>query len=232
MFNSLHPQIKEHAFKEMPYEACGLILNAESPEYVPCENKADDPKSHFVIDPELGSRYLGKELCAIVHSHPNSIPVPSKTDMKVQLEMGVPFGVLSVNAMGCSDIYYWGKGARKHNLLARPYVWGIYDCLTLCLDYYNEKFNLYIPDTPREFDKTDGREVIRIGKECGFSKVNEPPREHDAIIFRNGHCGIYLGSDRLLHHPTGDKPYDPTRLSHEGCLSSAVYEYEVWRYVS
>ncbi len=58
-------KIKEHAHKDLPYEACGIVLINNS--VIPCENKAPNKSSNFLIDEVLDP----EEISAVYHSHPN-----------------------------------------------------------------------------------------------------------------------------------------------------------------
>ena len=70
---------KQHAIKEAPKEACGIVVNDK---YLPCLNISNTPEDNFAIHPKdfLKARSKGK-LQYIVHSHPNGEPV-SEPDIK------------------------------------------------------------------------------------------------------------------------------------------------------
>jgi [CysO sulfur-carrier protein]-S-L-cysteine hydrolase len=90
-----------HAQREVPNEACGLILlrDGKAERYEPGRNTAaspyrfelefDDPDIWFAEDD-------GYEL-AVFHSHPASPPHPSRTDVEnIGLWEGKPYVILSV----------------------------------------------------------------------------------------------------------------------------------------
>lgn len=230
MFRHLSRQIKRHAYDSIPKESCGLVINDR---YLPCDNVSPYEDS-FEISPEIIRTY-GEDIQAVVHSHVDCDPVPSIADMRCQLQWDIPFRVFRVSSKTnkSSDIFWWGTTAEKQPLIGRPYVFNIYDCLTLVLDYYKMERNIIIPDTPRKFGdmKEYIRAMVRIGKDYGFRRVFDHKREDDVIVYKNLHFGIYLGGDRLLHHVRGDSAYDPTRLSHLTSMSSMdIYPHEIWRY--
>jgi desampylase len=70
------------------YECCGLLLGEKGVvERVELTtNVADDPRSHFEIDPSaliLAEKYArqgGPQILGYFHSHPNGLAMPSATD--------------------------------------------------------------------------------------------------------------------------------------------------------
>lgn len=82
-------EIIYHVEQEQPREACGVILGREqtSLEVIPISNTAATPNTTFQMSPDelLAIFYQldeeKKELLAFYHSHPNSAPIPSPTDL-------------------------------------------------------------------------------------------------------------------------------------------------------
>ena len=82
----LRRELTEHARREAPNEACGLVAfrDGVAERYLPGENelaspyrfqlKPGDPMDFFLEDE-------GYEL-AVFHSHPSSAPKPSRTDLE------------------------------------------------------------------------------------------------------------------------------------------------------
>ena len=92
-------ELKAHAGAEAPNEACGLVLlrGGVAERYERGRNAAASPyRFELEIDPELW--YLedeGYEL-AVFHSHPESAPRPSRTDIQnIGLWKGRPYLILS-----------------------------------------------------------------------------------------------------------------------------------------
>jgi proteasome lid subunit RPN8/RPN11 len=88
-------QIAAHARAEAPNEACGLLVLREgvADRYEPGRNTLESPyRFELDIDPEIW--FLedeGYEL-AVVHSHPETEPKPSRTDFeRVGLWRGRPY---------------------------------------------------------------------------------------------------------------------------------------------
>ena len=98
---SVRAAIAEHARRELPNEACGLLLvdGDEAVEYVPGENASPSPYYFELrLDPvmwaDIGDRDLEQ---AVVHSHVSSAPRPSRTDVeRIGLWRGRPYVIYSV----------------------------------------------------------------------------------------------------------------------------------------
>jgi len=98
---SVRAAIAEHARRELPNEACGLLLvdGDEAVEYVPGENASPSPYYFELrLDPvmwaDIGDRDLEQ---AVVHSHVSAPPRPSRTDVeRIGLWRGRPYVIYSV----------------------------------------------------------------------------------------------------------------------------------------
>lgn len=105
-------QILTHAQQHEHSESCGLIsASSGSPaHYYAVKNIAADPSVHFEMEPKQQiaamkhMREHDEDLFAIVHSHPESPPVPSATDMQ---EAGYPeayYIIVSLNTKGVLEM--------------------------------------------------------------------------------------------------------------------------------
>jgi proteasome lid subunit RPN8/RPN11 len=105
-------QILTHAQQHEHSESCGLIsASGGSPaHYYAVKNIAADPSVHFEMEPKQQiaamkhMREHGEDLFAIVHSHPESPPVPSAADMQ---EAGYPeayYIIVSLNTRGVLEM--------------------------------------------------------------------------------------------------------------------------------
>ena len=91
--------LADHARAEAPNEACGVILfrTGVAERYVPGRNRLASPyRYELEVDPEVW--FLedeGYEL-AVFHSHPETEPRPSRTDLEnIGLWSGRPYLILS-----------------------------------------------------------------------------------------------------------------------------------------
>jgi proteasome lid subunit RPN8/RPN11 len=87
----LHEMIK-HAKKESPLECCGILVgNGDTVEKAfDLENAERSPIRYSISPQEQMKVYeemenLALEMVAIYHSHPQTIPFPSETDVKFAL---------------------------------------------------------------------------------------------------------------------------------------------------
>lgn len=105
-------QVLTHAQQNEHTEACGLISTSDGnpAHYYAVKNIAADPSTHFEMEPEQQiaamkrMREHGEDLLAIVHSHPESPPLPSATDMQ---EAGYPHAyyiIVSLNTRGVLEM--------------------------------------------------------------------------------------------------------------------------------
>lgn len=105
-------QILTHAQQHEHTEACGLISGSdEQPaHYYAIKNISPEPATRFEMEPgqQIAAmkhmRENGEELLAIVHSHPESPPVPSPADMK---DIGYPdayYIIISLNTKGVLEM--------------------------------------------------------------------------------------------------------------------------------
>jgi [CysO sulfur-carrier protein]-S-L-cysteine hydrolase len=112
-------RILTQAQQQPDTETCGLLgaYNNEAARYYPVRNIAADPATRFEMDPRQqvdvmkSMRENGEQLLAIVHSHPNSPPVPSVADMK---EFGYPdayYLIVSLDVKGVLEM----RGYRCQN---------------------------------------------------------------------------------------------------------------------
>ena len=96
----IRAELTEHARAETPNEACGLIVlrDGRAERYVRGRNTLESPyRFQLEVDPDTW--FLedeGFEL-AVFHSHPETAPRPSRTDIEnVGLWAGKPYVIYSV----------------------------------------------------------------------------------------------------------------------------------------
>lgn len=78
-YKKLIEDMSIHAQAEYPREACGIVTTDFT--YIPCKNLSPSPKDSFILDPVAILEYEDV-LWGIVHSHPDSNPLPSEEDIK------------------------------------------------------------------------------------------------------------------------------------------------------
>lgn len=96
---------EQHAVKEMPREACGLlVLKGGEQHYFPCRNMAPGDY-HFIMDPTdyMGADLAG-EIIAVVHSHPNAPATPSDDDIMACNATGLTWHIVSVPSLAWEQL--------------------------------------------------------------------------------------------------------------------------------
>jgi proteasome lid subunit RPN8/RPN11 len=96
IFSTVAEQIRAHARRDHPREACGLLLGRAGriEAAVEAPNVAADPAHAFEIDPAVllrchrEARQGGRELLGWYHSHPNGREEPSAADVARAVEDG------------------------------------------------------------------------------------------------------------------------------------------------
>ena len=96
---AIRAELLAHAREEAPNEACGLVAFREgvAQRYLPAENALESPY-RFELRPRDPADFFledeGYEL-AVFHSHPQSEPKPSRTDLEhIGLWEGRPYLIL------------------------------------------------------------------------------------------------------------------------------------------
>jgi len=94
--HTVQSDLIQHAIEGYPNEICGLLVGHGNHilQIIPTENGAPDKQSAFIIPvsalnvhiPKL--RAEGLDLIGFYHSHPNSVPIPSETDIQ-ELDNGL-----------------------------------------------------------------------------------------------------------------------------------------------
>jgi proteasome lid subunit RPN8/RPN11 len=99
----IRAQLVEHARTEAPNEACGLIAFRDSvaDHYLPGTNRLSSPYRFELVPKDPKDFFLedeGYEL-AVFHSHPETEPRPSRTDIEnIGLWEGRPYLILALQS--------------------------------------------------------------------------------------------------------------------------------------
>jgi proteasome lid subunit RPN8/RPN11 len=198
--------IKEHALENPKIECCGLIKQDQT--IIRCVNRSESPEDSFIIKEDSMP-----DILAFYHSH---VDGPFSEADKVMSEKSQTNAVLYSIATDSFDFYKpVGYQPPYEN---RPYLLSILDCYTLVMDYYKRELGVILPEIENVLrvkevdwvnvtkDSENFHFLITHFKNNGFIEVSGP-QKHDVIITSWGHIKgaihsiIYLGNERILHHP-------------------------------
>lgn len=198
-------EISAHAAESYPHECCGLIITRGGKmAVVRSPNLAPDPYRSFLLDSVL---YFNNKdsVVAVYHSHPNRAPNASEADKASCSATGLPFLIISWPAGNIVSIMPDGYVSP---LEEREFVYGVFDCLGLVRDYYQQELGIEI----RNFDRPpfgwwtgDFDWIAHRYERAGFVQVGEA-QPGDVVVMQLGganvpnHVGVYLEGGLLLHH--------------------------------
>jgi len=199
--------IISHAGHVFPEESCGLVVdNGGQLQYIEAANCAPDPTQSFLIDPLFYAAYAVHGLIQfVVHSHPNRSPEPTDADKASSERAAIPFLIVSYPS-GESQSYY-PQGYRPE-YIGRQFVYGIFDCYSLVRDFYQDEFDIQLPDyerPPYNWWKDPANENLLMTQyeSNGFRQVSKP--QHGDIIVMQlqgclpNHAAVYLEGGLMIH---------------------------------
>lgn len=209
----------QHAIAAYPKESCGLVLDENGVElYVPCENRAADRNSHFVISAEDYAQIEDRgQIKAVVHSHPDAHQRPSEADQVACEHSGVPWYIFAIHKNDDGVVALFGEAVTSPKgyeapLVGRMFAYGILDCYTLIQDYYKRELGITLDD----FEHLDHHWEHGVSmyldhyESQGFTPVPNPKELEvgDIIIMQirskvPNHAGVYIGNGLFLHHLYG-----------------------------
>tara|TARA_B100000287_G_scaffold216667_1_gene204421 strand:- start:5084 stop:5788 length:705 start_codon:yes stop_codon:yes gene_type:complete len=211
MIESILEDVKQYVYEKEHEEACGLItLERGRIRWNPCDNKAEDPRNDFIIDPMDYKKHSDKgDIVGVVHSHPHAAPVPSPMDRAACDKLGIPWYIFGEN----DEWIKLEPQETSNELLGRPFVYGVHDCFTILQDYF-EPHDIIIPPYEYEWEFWEKGKNLYLEnfQNEGFIQVTDGSLQvHDVILMAlnsdvANHAGIYVGRGRMLHHA-------PNRLS-------------------
>lgn len=214
------PEIRQHFLEEYPFEGVGAILGDK---YVRLTNVSTDRRNRVeVLNSEITPMVVSGRLRAVVHSHPDHGAWPSLDDMKSQISMGIPHGIVSVErGKTVSRPVWFGDQIKYPPLKGREFVHGVTDCYSLIRHWYYETWGLLIIDKPRDYewwnkpDLTPNNNLYEhFLAEAGFVEVKlDDIQFGDGMLFRIAsftnskakinHGSIYTGNNLMIHQFLG-----------------------------
>lgn len=205
--------INRHTIEVFPHEAVFAITATTA---VPLKNIHPQPEEHFKVD---SREYFSHNPIALVHSHPiqkNFVApdygsyydcrTPSDADMSMQIQLDVPFGILSTDGVENTEIVWFPD--LDSPIIGNKYIAGVTDCFRVARAFYWQEYGLKIIDYPRNYGIwASGDNVFAKNLErAGFYEIEEQDiKRGDAMLMKltatdENHCAIYLGGDEIIHH--------------------------------
>lgn len=203
----------EYCLREYPKEACGFVVSGK---FIPTPNTHKNPNQQFRIDPVhwVKAEQFGK-IEAVLHSHPYSpkekLTYPaewiSAWDMKYWMSMKLPWGIVSTNGEGCSQIL-WYDDDNPEPLIGRQFVHGLNDCYSVIRDWYRLERGITLKNYARDMEWWHkGQDLYSENfRDAGFVDVTGQPYEVGDVVMMQimapviNHAGVVSGENKLLHH--------------------------------
>jgi proteasome lid subunit RPN8/RPN11 len=209
--------IKRYAIDQYPFEMCGAI----TPDgFAPLRNVSPLPAVNFDCNDAIGVLSAADRLLGLVHSHPDGPFGPSDHDMRQQIAMDIPWGLVACDSQSSTEPFWWHDGFEPPPLEGRQFRHGPSgtdgkgDCYALVRDYYRMERGILLPEFPRTDNwwARGDADLYRHGyAAAGFRVVDSQfPEVGDIGIVQIGrtrvpnHAVIYVGSGRILHHLTNN----------------------------
>lgn len=205
--NHLLSDIEAHFEKEYPREGCGVLAVSEGKlKFHPCRNVAKDDEDFILDSKEYFKLMRSTDIVGIVHSHPDTSPQPSESDINSCNAVGIKYYIFSYPGM---DMEVLEPRIDTKELFGREYKFGVSDCFEAMRDFLASQNILIPPRAPFEDDwwkKGLDYFTEEIISEWGFKKVDQTTiKPNDLLIFSifaqvGNHCGVYLGNEVFYHH--------------------------------
>lgn len=198
-------------------EVCGFIYQTDGGVHAyPCPNVTKDEEGTartFEISPDAYTEAarLGR-ICAIYHSHSRGGAHGfSEEDLGLAQEMCLPLHLYVVDT---GEWLSYTPPTYVVPLTGQSFAWGEADCYELVRTYYRQERGVYLTDYERDetFERAASSAITQYIASEGFSPVpigDAGPREGDVLLFTTPgssyphHLAIYIGQQRMLHHPLG-----------------------------
>lgn len=219
MKENLVAEIHRIGAMRYPNEACGFVIALDNGQSVAIEarNDAIYPKTEFLINVDEYQRAedMG-EITGVWHTHTNGNTEPTEADLASCEATGVTWYMCCVTKAGetfsYSDMRVFGPTGYEQDYIGRPYVFGVFDCWTLCRDYYRREFGIELKDYPRIQNYwLKGHDFFgEKWPEVGLVDVHGQELQVGDILFfqtdgsgKPSHSAIYIGDETILHHCEG-----------------------------
>ncbi|WP_252512793.1 C40 family peptidase [Acinetobacter brisouii] len=213
--------IKESAKLRYPQEACGfLVKKGKKTIAVEVSNESPNPRQQFLINPEKFAEveeFIG-EIVAVWHSHVDEPAIPSSADLAGCEESAMPWFLIAIykhqdDVFEFSNLISFEPIGHQSPLIGRPYVYGIFDCWSLVVDYMKQKHGIEMSNSYPRYENfwKNGKPFFSMHyADEGLVKVTDNTyQDGDVFMFQTdssgeiNHVGVYIGNDKFIHHVQG-----------------------------
>jgi proteasome lid subunit RPN8/RPN11 len=239
LFYDLRFEMIDHAEEAFPEECLGVVVDGK---YVRLQNVSPDPEASFEMREEDELKYIfpdspAQKAQALVHSHPDGPLWPSDSDMRAQIEGGLPFVMIGHSEETGWDYWEVGDHMLDVPLLERKFRHGVADCYDAARSWFwqESKGGILLQNFPRRnywwMIGEAGEMPLNLYAdnfmEAGFRQLSEKEikqglRRGDCFLFKlnpstswinanmvETHAGVYLGNGQIYHHlPNRLSTYD------------------------
>lgn len=216
--NLIKEEIRKISLENSPKESGGLFIKNKlgKLKLIYCENVSPEPEFHYLIsDEDLEKAKKGGQIFGYWHSHLKENEL-SQADIVVAEKLNINSIVYCIEK---DQFHIYEPIGFEMPYVGRRRYYGVLDCLTLVMDYYQRELNINIPYISHPIFKgkdfswintINPEEFLIIGKDFlvsnGFKEIErESLQKHDLIVIQvekfriPTHFGIYLDNNRFLH---------------------------------
>lgn len=213
--------MKETSALRYPNEACGFILSKNGKSFaIEVENESPEKETQFLINPHsyVEAMKLG-DIIGVWHSHVDEPPTPSQADIAGCNVSGLQWFIVAIDKLEDVDKFEFSEIVTLNPnqeeiapIVGRPYVFGVFDCWSLVVDYMQLEFNIKLNrNYPRieEFWLKDQPLLSKHYQDENLVIANDELRVGDILTFQTdnsgeaNHVGVYVGDNKILHHVFG-----------------------------
>lgn len=223
--------LRAHAIETYPNECLGYVDGAGF--YNRLINVSSEPRRYAIADKRAIADLLRDDaIRALCHSHPGGPDCPSELDAQSQMEMDLPFIIVSANATASAEPFCWGDSLiDQRPLIGRSFRHMTDDCYALIRAWWLSERGVLLPDFARNWEwwlsQTPGEKNLyeRFFGSAGFFKIDKSeirPGDVWLAAVRSdvvNHAGIVLEDGLTLHHPSSGLAHDYARLSKRDSLA-------------
>jgi len=218
----LTPTIKraivDVGLESFPNETGGYLVKTidDGLKFIPSPNTAPVELQHDLYVPDPVTRIkadLEGDIVAFVHTHPITSAKPSTADIAACNKGDIPWIICSPK-LETFEVIVPTPDAAPVELLGRPFVWGVFDCLGLMRDVYKQHLGLEVPDFDRGpifgWDTDPNWNLIEQNVlNAGFRILdhNEPPKPYDLLLMsirakygKINHIATLVNNEGLFYH--------------------------------